>query len=82
MKNEESVYFAERVRATLAADPDVAELGIEVLFVGGRVVLRGTVTSDRRKEQVLALVQRLCPGLEIDDDLRIEVLREPKAESV
>ena len=50
--------------------------------MGERVVLRGTVTSERRREQVLALVVRLCPDLEIDDEIRVEVLRDPKSEPV
>jgi osmotically-inducible protein OsmY len=82
MKKEESLYLAERVRTSLASEPSVAELGIEVVVVEERVVLRGTLTSDRRRDQVLAHVRKVCPGLTIGDELRIETLREPETESV
>jgi osmotically-inducible protein OsmY len=82
MRSDESVYRAEQVREALASEPCVSELGIEVAVVGTRIVLRGTLTSERRREPVLDHVKRLCPDLEIDDELRVEVLREPKTESV
>jgi hypothetical protein len=82
MKNDESLYLAERIRASLASHPEVSELGIDVVVVKERIVVRGTLTSDRRKAQVLAHVRTLCPDLEIDDELRVEVLREPKTETV
>jgi hypothetical protein len=82
MRSDESLYRAERVRKAIASEPGVCELGIEVEIVGERVVLRGTVTSERRREQVLALVVRLCPDLEFDDEIRVEVLRDPKSEPV
>ena len=63
MRNDESVYRAERIREALATEPEVAELGVEVAVVGGRIVLRA-----------------ICPDLEIDDELRVETLREPKTE--
>ena len=82
MRKDQSLYLAERVRSSIAEDPDVCELGIEVAVEGERIVLRGSLTSERRKAQVLALAQRLCPGLQVDDEMRVEVLREPKTETV
>lgn len=82
MNDATSPYRAERIRAAIASEPGVCELGISVEIVGNRVVLRGTVTSDRRRDQVLALVHRLCPDLQIDDDMQVEVLRDPKSEPV
>ena len=82
MTNSATPYRAERIRAAIASEPGVCELGISVEIVGDRVVLRGTVTSDRRRDQVLALVARLCPDLQLDDEMQVEVLRDPKAESV
>jgi hypothetical protein len=82
MRPDESIYRAERIRASLASDPAVSELGIEVAIVDVRIVLRGTVTSERRKEHVLEHVRRLCPDLEVGDELTVEVLRAPKTEPV
>jgi hypothetical protein len=79
---DDSVYRAERVRESLACEPEVSELGIEVVIVEEEIVLRGTLASDRRKAQVLAHVRRLCPDLEIRDELKIHVLRGPKTETV
>jgi len=80
MKSDESVYRAERIREALATQPDVGELGIEVAVVGARIVLRGTLTSERRRTHILEHVRAICPDLEIDDELRVETLREPKTE--
>ena len=82
MKKDESLYLAERVRESLASEPSVAELGIEVIVVEERVVLRGTLTSGRRKAQVLAHVRSICPHLVVGDELRIETLSEPETETV
>jgi osmotically-inducible protein OsmY len=80
MRNDESVYRAERIREALATEPGLGELGIEVVVVGARIVLRGTVTSERRRTHILEHVRTTCPDLEIDDELRVETLREPKTE--
>ena len=82
MNDATSPYRAERIREAIASEPGVCELGISVEIVVNRVVLRGTVTSARRREQVVALVARLCPDLPVDDEMQIEVLRDPKAERV
>ena len=82
MNDATSPYRAERIREAIASEPGLCELGISVEIVANRVVLRGTVTSDRRRGLVLALVERLCPDLQIDDDMQVEVLRDPKAETV
>jgi hypothetical protein len=80
MKNDESVYRAERVRQALATEPGLGELGIEVAVAGGRIVLRGVLTSERRRVHIFEHVRRICPDLEIDDELRVETLRAPKTE--
>jgi osmotically-inducible protein OsmY len=80
MKSDESVYRAERIREALATEPGLGELGIEVVVLGGRIVLRGVVSSERRRVHISEHVRRICPDLEIDDEMRVETLREPKTE--
>lgn len=80
MKNDTTPYRAERIREAIATR--ACELGIEVEIVGDRIVLRGTVPSDRRREKVLEFVAQLAPDLTIDDEMDVQVLREPKAEPV
>ncbi len=82
MRNDESLYLAERIRASIASEPGLCELGIEVVVVDDRVVLRGTLGSDRRRQQIVALVRRLAPQLPVVDELAVQVLRAPNAEVV
>jgi hypothetical protein len=41
-------YLAERIRTALAQDPRVNELGIQVVIVGGRAVVTGSVATAER----------------------------------
>jgi predicted nucleotidyltransferase len=76
------VYLAEHLRSALAHDPEVSRLDIEVWVSNGRVALRGNVTSEERKRRIEELVQRVAPGLRIDDELTVRELNPPGHESL
>ena len=68
---EPSGYLGERVRRALAADPRVAELGIAVSVVGGRVFLSGTVPTPQRQQAISAVVAEILPGYDIHNDVSV-----------
>ena len=50
-------HVVVHIRDALATDGRVGELGLDVAVVGGHVVVRGSVTTASRKEQILVVVQ-------------------------
>ena len=72
-------YAAERIRSALAADPRVAELGVAVKIVGNRVQLGGAVATRDRRQLVEEIVRGLMPDHEVQNDIRVEDLRETQA---
>lgn len=65
-------YVAERIRAALAADPRVAELGIAVKIVGNRVQLAGAVATRDRRQLVEEIVRQLMPEHEVQNDVQVQ----------
>jgi len=64
-------YVAERVRAALAADPGVGELGITVRIAGSRAFLAGEVATPERRHAVHAVAARELAGYELHDDVTV-----------
>lgn len=50
-------HVVVHIRDALAVDARVSELGLEVVVVGEHVVVRGSVTTSSRKEQILVVVR-------------------------
>jgi hypothetical protein len=46
------------------------------------VLLKGNVASEERKRSIVELVQRVAPGLRIDDELTIREMTRPGHELV
>jgi len=65
-------YVAERIRAALAADRRVSELGLAVKIVGTRVQLGGTVATPDRRALAEEIVRQLLPDHEIQNDIRVQ----------
>lgn len=72
-------YAGAKIEARLAEDPRVAELGIQVSVRPARVFLRGSVTSDQRREVAGQLAHELMPGAEIHNELVVVAGEEPDA---
>ena len=64
-------YKVEHVRAALAEDPRVMELGIDVKIRGEMVFLSGAVSSQARHDAVGDVVAEILPGYEIHNDTSI-----------
>jgi len=67
-------YVAERIRAALAADRRVSELGLAVKIVGTRVQLGGAVATPDRRTLAEEIVRQLLPDHEIQNDIRVQEL--------
>jgi len=67
-------YVAERIRAALAADRRVSELGLAVKIVGTRVQLGGAVATPDRRALAEEIVRQLLPDHDIQNDIRVQEL--------
>lgn len=76
----EDRYEAAHLEQALAEDPEVAELGLRVTAVGGRLHLRGEVASPERRERACALVRELElePDREVVDEVTVTPPRAPE----
>lgn len=68
------LQLARQIEKALADNPRTNELGIQVQFSRGQVVLQGEVASDERRRAVLDVVWEEAPDADIDDRLFISAL--------
>ena len=67
--SEPTGYYLKDVERILAEDDRTSELQIHLSVTAGRLVVRGRVASQERRDRVLQLVREHCPGLPVDDQL-------------
>jgi osmotically-inducible protein OsmY len=65
-------YLAERIRSALAQDPRVNELGIQVVIVGGRAVVTGSVATAERKDGIASVIHEQFPALTVQNDVTVQ----------
>jgi len=61
----------QRVEQAIANDARTNELGVRIECIDRRVVVRGEVASDERRDAVLTVVHEQLPAAEIVDQLRL-----------
>lgn len=64
-------YLVEHIRTTLARDPRVHELGIQVHVAAGKVVLTGTVATPERRDAVGEVAREVAPGAEVHNAVEV-----------
>ena len=68
-------YLVGDLEAALAEDDRIHEMGVHVLLAGDRVVVTGTVASEHRRAEVLAVarehVARHAPHHRVVDDVEV-----------
>lgn len=69
-------YVAERIRAALAGDRRVSELGINVKIVGDRVQLGGAVATPDRRALVEQIVRELMPDYDVQNEIVVHEMAE------
>ena len=61
----------QRVEQAIANDARTNELGVRIECIDRRVLVRGEVASEERRDDVLAVVHEQLPEAEIVDHLRL-----------
>lgn len=65
-------YVAERVRAALADDPAVNDLGVKVRIVEKKVFLTGSVATVERHDRIGTIVREMLPDYDVRNDVTVE----------
>jgi osmotically-inducible protein OsmY len=73
-------YLLAHLHDALLADERLREQAIEILVVGERLELRGEVATPERRQAAVQLVNKLAPGVDIVDDLRVSRVSGPTDE--
>jgi predicted nucleotidyltransferase len=60
-----------RLRERLAEDPRTNELDIVIEHRGDRLLLRGDVMTNERRDAVVSVVTEYCPGMNVENQIRI-----------
>ena len=78
------IQLARQIEKALADDPRTHELGVQVQFARGQVILHGEVASDERRRAVLDVVWDQAPAADVDDRLFIsaDTVDRPRAAEV
>jgi hypothetical protein len=76
-------YAVSHLRQSLAEDPRTNELDIQVELSGGRILLRGEVAANERREAVAQIAHECFPDAIIENQVRVLDVHEPfEAESL
>ena len=74
-------YTAQRLKEALAADERVAEMGVQVHLVAGKVFLTGQVATEARRQAVGEVAAEVLPDYEIHNDTVVTVVADqPRVE--
>ena len=70
-------YAIQRLRDALAGDERVAEMGVQVRVVAGKLFLTGQVPTAERQEAVGAIAAEVLPDYEIHNDTVVTLVGDP-----
>ena len=70
-------HTSQRVEQAIANDARTNELGVRIECIDRRVLVRGEVASEQRRDAVLTVVQEQLPDAEIVDHLRLSDAAQP-----
>jgi osmotically-inducible protein OsmY len=73
-------YEQERIRQALATDPRVGEPELTVDLVAGRVLVTGTVPSERVRSSIDEVVTEAAPGVPVDNRVTVASREAPSGE--
>ena len=76
-------YAVQRLRDALAADERLAEMGVQVRLVAGKVFLTGQVATEERRQAVGEVAAEVLPDYEVHNDTVVtEVADAPRVEHI
>jgi osmotically-inducible protein OsmY len=70
-------HVSQRLEQAIANDLRTNELGIRAEVIDRRVILRGEVASDDRRNAVLVVAREQMPESEIVDEIRLSDAADP-----
>lgn len=73
---EPEPYREAHIRESLAADPSVGEMGLDVRVKDGTVTITGAVLAPERHDAILNVVRQVAPDLTLDDRVTVEPSRD------
>ena len=80
---EPEEYAIQRLRNALVGDERVAEMGVQVRMVAGKVFLTGQVPTVERQEAVGAVAAEVLPEYDIHNETVVtEVSDQPRVERI
>ena len=76
-------YAIQRLRDALATDERVAEMGVQVRMVAGKVFLTGQVATPERQKAVGAVATEVLPEYEVPNETVVTVVGDqPRVEKM
>jgi osmotically-inducible protein OsmY len=76
-------YAIQRLREALAADGRVAEMGVQVRLVAGKVFLTGQVATPERQQAIGSIAKDVLPDYEVHNETVVTVVGgEPRVEEI
>lgn len=80
---EPEEYAIQRLRDALAADERVAEMGVQVRMVAGKVFLTGQVATPERQQAVGTVAAEILPDHEVHNETVVTVVGDhPRVEKI
>jgi hypothetical protein len=73
-------YELERIRQALATDPRVGEPELSVDLIAGRLLITGSVPSDRVRDAIEEVVSELGLGMSLDNRVTVASTDAPTGE--
>jgi osmotically-inducible protein OsmY len=73
-------YEQEHIRQALATDARVGEPELSVEVVAGRVLVTGSVPSERVREAIDIVVTEVAPDVAVDNRVTVALTDEPSGE--
>ena len=76
-------YAVQRLRDALATDDRVADMGVQVRAVAGKVFLTGQVPTPERQRAVGTVAAEMLPDYEVHNETVVTVVAEgPRVERI
>lgn len=73
-------YEQERIRRALATDARVGEPELSVEVLAGRVLVTGSVPSEKVRDAIETVVAEVAPGAALDNRVTVPPTDEPSGE--
>ncbi|HJR90066.1 MAG TPA: hypothetical protein VJ782_07935 [Aeromicrobium sp.] len=70
-------HMNQRIEQAIANDARTNELGVRIECIDDRVLVRGEVASEKRRDAVLTVVHEQVPEAQIVDHLRLSDATQP-----